>query len=48
MKTKKVTLPPLFSGWDGNPLAAGAPPVRVRAQGRAYAGLLTWEGCRLG
>lgn len=25
MKTKEVTLPPLFSCWDGNPLAAGRP-----------------------
>lgn len=25
MKTKEVTLPPLFSRWDGDPLAAGRP-----------------------
>lgn len=48
MKTKKVTLPPLFSGWDGNPLAAGSPSRGSRAQSRALQDWLTWEGCRFG
>lgn len=48
MKTKEVTLPPLFSCWVGNPLAAGGPSRESRAQGRASQDRLTWEGCRTG
>lgn len=36
MKTKEVTLPPLFSCWVGNPLAAGGPSRESR--GQSFAG----------
>lgn len=39
MKTREVTLPPLFSGWDGNPLADGSPSRESSAQPRASEGL---------
>lgn len=48
MKTKEVTLPPLFSGWDSNLLADGRPPVRAEPRPRASRDWLTCKGCRFG
>lgn len=48
MKTKEVTLPPLFSRRDGNPLAAGRPSrERAWSPGRASQAWLTWEAAGL-
>ena len=44
MKTRQVTLSPLFSAWDGNPpQQLGAPPVGAEPRG-----WLTCEGGRFG
>lgn len=48
MKTKEVTLPPLFSLRDGNLLAAGRPSrERAWSPGRASQAWLTWEAAGL-
>ena len=55
MKTRQVTLPPLFSGWDGNthpppPGQLGAPPMRAEAraeQSSAGTGCPGRVGCGL-
>lgn len=53
MKTRKVTLPPLFSGWDANIPPSprgqpGVPPMRAEAGPEDLREWLTWEGCRFG
>lgn len=50
MKTTEVTLPPLFSGWDGNPLADGRPSHESGAQAspELWRYWLAWESCRFG
>lgn len=44
MKTRQVTLPPLFSGWDGSPRQLGTPPVRAEFRAQLCRDWLTLGG----